>query len=184
MSENKTIHQWCDAIRQEDGHKLSDGSLRTLKMIEDEINKLYANQFKYDFSKQCKCDYSGGETWCCNACGLPITNQTKANQKPKVTEEEIKKESREYETGDTYEDSCLRVGFQDGAKWILNKLSLSPNGETKGAANTLSAETTDHGICKEQNCEDIATIDYNGNEHWVCKYHYKKLNNDFDEDYK
>ncbi len=33
----------------------------------------YAEQFKYDFSKDCKCDSSTGETWCCNNCGLPTT---------------------------------------------------------------------------------------------------------------
>lgn len=32
----------------------------------------YANQFKYDYSMECKCgDSSPGETWCCNHCGLP-----------------------------------------------------------------------------------------------------------------
>jgi len=33
----------------------------------------YAEQFKYDFSKDCKCDLRTGETWCCNQCGLPTT---------------------------------------------------------------------------------------------------------------
>ena len=32
----------------------------------------YANQFKYDYSQNCKCgDDSTGSTWCCNICGLP-----------------------------------------------------------------------------------------------------------------
>ena len=31
----------------------------------------YAEQFKYDYSKNCKCDSRIGETWCCNQCGLP-----------------------------------------------------------------------------------------------------------------
>lgn len=35
----------------------------------------YADQFKYDFSKECKCNDSPGSTWCCNLCGLPITPQ-------------------------------------------------------------------------------------------------------------
>ena len=38
------IKQWCDAIRQEDGRKLSSGSLRTLKMIEDEFARMQANK--------------------------------------------------------------------------------------------------------------------------------------------
>jgi len=33
----------------------------------------YAEQFKYDFSKDCKCESRTGETWCCNQCGLPTT---------------------------------------------------------------------------------------------------------------
>lgn len=40
----------------------------------------YANQFKYDFSKTCKCgDESTGETWCCNVCGLPTTAKNQDN---------------------------------------------------------------------------------------------------------
>jgi hypothetical protein len=35
----------------------------------------YAEQFKYDFSKNCKCESRIGETWCCNQCGLPTTTQ-------------------------------------------------------------------------------------------------------------
>lgn len=33
----------------------------------------YAEQFKYNFSKDCKCDSRIGETWCCNQCGLPVS---------------------------------------------------------------------------------------------------------------
>jgi hypothetical protein len=33
----------------------------------------YAEQFKYDFSKDCKCETRTGETLCCNQCGLPTT---------------------------------------------------------------------------------------------------------------
>ncbi len=36
----RKIKQWCDAIRQEDGHKMSGGSLTTLKMIEDEASRI------------------------------------------------------------------------------------------------------------------------------------------------
>ena len=41
--------------------------VRDLKAIALE----YAEQFKYDYSKNCKCDSRIGETWCCNQCGLP-----------------------------------------------------------------------------------------------------------------
>ena len=30
-------------------------------------------KYEYDFSKNCKCDTSIGETWCCNQCGLPVS---------------------------------------------------------------------------------------------------------------
>lgn len=34
----------------------------------------YAKQFKYDYSKDCKCGNERiGETWCCNQCGLPVS---------------------------------------------------------------------------------------------------------------
>lgn len=35
----------------------------------------YADQFKYDFSQECKCTDSPGSTWCCNLCGLPVTDK-------------------------------------------------------------------------------------------------------------
>jgi hypothetical protein len=34
----------------------------------------YADQFKYDYSMQCKCHSRTGQTWCCNQCGLPVTD--------------------------------------------------------------------------------------------------------------
>lgn len=36
----------------------------------------YADQWKYDFSKECKCTDSPGETWCCNLCGLPTNKHS------------------------------------------------------------------------------------------------------------
>ena len=44
--------------------------------------------------------------------------------------------------------------------------------------------STNLGICKEKNCKQKATNDYNGCKYYVCAYHYKKLNNEFDEEYK
>lgn len=33
---------------------------------------IYADQFKYDYSQECKCgDNTTGSIWCCNICGLP-----------------------------------------------------------------------------------------------------------------
>jgi len=39
----------------------------------------YAEQFKYDFSKNCTCEFTNGETWCCNQCGLPTTMKEVGN---------------------------------------------------------------------------------------------------------
>jgi len=36
--------------------------------------------------------------------------------------------------------------------------------------------------CEE--CNNFATKDYNGYEYYVCDYHYNKLNDEFDEEYK
>ena len=41
-----------------------------------------------------------------------------------------------------------------------------------------------NGNCLENNCKEKATKDYNGHEHYVCDYHYEKLNDEFDEDYR
>ena len=42
----------------------------------------------------------------------------------------------------------------------------------------------DKGYCSEKNCDEVATIDYNGHKYYVCDYHYEKLNDEFDEDYR
>lgn len=35
-----------------------------------------AEQYKYDYSKNCECGSTRtGETWCCNECGLPVTKE-------------------------------------------------------------------------------------------------------------
>jgi len=46
------------------------------------------------------------------------------------------------------------------------------------------APKLDIGNCLEDNCEEKATKDYNGHKHYVCDYHYRKLNDEFDEDYR
>ena len=44
--------------------------------------ELYAEQFKYDYSKECKCgEASTGSTWCCNVCGLPISKNSSNEDK-------------------------------------------------------------------------------------------------------
>lgn len=40
--------------------------------IQASIN-LAEENYKYDFSKDCKCNSRIGETWCCNQCGLPVS---------------------------------------------------------------------------------------------------------------
>ena len=37
--------------------------------------------------------------------------------------------------------------------------------------------------CMEPHCMNPATKDYNGHNHFVCDYHYEKLNDYFDEEY-
>lgn len=39
-------------------------------------------------------------------------------------------------------------------------------------------------ICKEKNCSQLATCDYNGMGYWVCDRHDRKLNDEFDEEYR
>lgn len=38
-------------------------------------------------------------------------------------------------------------------------------------------------ICKEKNCTNPATTDYNSHKHWVCDKHYKSLTKFFEEEY-
>lgn len=46
------------------------------------------------------------------------------------------------------------------------------------------ASLVDLGLCKEKNCNEKATTDYNGHGHYVCEYHDRKLNDYFDEEYR
>lgn len=54
----------------------------------------------------------------------------------------------------------------------------------RSVGTVAEAQALTHGICKERNCNEPATKDYNGHEHWVCNYHYDKLNDEFDEEYR
>ncbi len=64
------------------------------------------------------------------------------------------------------------------------EIKVENSTEASNDGNTVLAEVPDHGMCKERNCKDKATIDYNGHGHWVCRYHYDKLSDYFDEEYR
>jgi hypothetical protein len=55
------------------GYKQSEMSNSDNWLCTTTAMERYADQFKYDFSKNCECITRGGETWCCNQCGLPTT---------------------------------------------------------------------------------------------------------------
>ena len=56
--------------------------------------------------------------------------------------------------------------------------------DIKDAKDWGETPKLDIGNCLENNCEEKATKDYNGHKHYVCDYHYRKLNDEFDEDYR
>lgn len=58
-------------IEIEDVNQIETINILPLTIIDAMIE--YAEQFKYDYSKFCKCDERIGETWCCNQCGLPVS---------------------------------------------------------------------------------------------------------------
>lgn len=64
----------------------------------------------------------------------------------------------------------LLYGFRD-------EMNKKPKEET-------AKDLPDHGICKENNCDAKAEVDYNGHGHWVCRKHYESLSNYFDEEYR
>lgn len=47
----------------------------------------------------------------------------------------------------------------------------------------IEIEETIFMHCMEPHCINQATKDYNGHNHFVCDYHYEKLNDYFDEEY-
>lgn len=64
---------------------------------------------------------------------------------------------------------------------IINEIN---NKDLSNCNKVVLTEVPDKGICKERNCKTKAEKDYNGHGHWVCKYHYEKLNDYFDEEYR
>ena len=68
----KTAEEILSKHTGEEGIYLTHGTIRGGDALD--AMKEYADQFKYDFSKSCKCKESPGATWCCNVCGLP-TNE-------------------------------------------------------------------------------------------------------------
>jgi hypothetical protein len=54
--------------------QINTRSTLNTEQVLDAMEK-YAQQFKYDYSQNCKCESTTGSTWCCNQCGLPITKK-------------------------------------------------------------------------------------------------------------
>lgn len=74
----KTTNEIFREVLTETGfgnYKPSEMSNSDYWMCTEQAMEIYAEQFKYDFSKDCKCKSRTGETWCCNQCGLPTTTQ-------------------------------------------------------------------------------------------------------------
>ena len=63
-----------------------------------------------------------------------------------------------------------------------NKTSDKPQNGNDFIADVSSS--ADLGNCLEKNCSEKATKDYNGHKHYVCDYHYRRLNDYFDEEYR
>ena len=59
-----------------------------------ELMNEFAEQFKYDYSKECKCgEESTGSTWCCNVCGLPIRSDTPTKSDHLIAKQQLAIES-------------------------------------------------------------------------------------------
>lgn len=67
---------------------------------------------------------------------------------------------------------------------FTNTISIPNELLDKGFEKTKATINKFLGTCKEENCEEKATKDYNGHKHYVCDFHYDKLNKEFDEDYR
>jgi len=68
----------CDLQKEyykKNGNYKGSGQYRDsyVMWLEDQILTLRNNQ--HDFSKNCICEDSIGETWCCNQCGRPIPSR-------------------------------------------------------------------------------------------------------------
>ena len=83
----------------------------------------FADQFKYDYSQSCKCEENTGSTWCCNICGLPENNESKARKQEKkvVTDKEIWIEADKF-----YGEPQATIFFE-GAKYMRKQLKSSSN---------------------------------------------------------
>ena len=70
-------------------------------------------------------------------------------------------------------------------KQILNDFDWGDESNLVEARVSPKVADEDKGLgkCMEKNCNKLATIDYNGHKHYVCKYHYEKLTREFEEDY-
>lgn len=92
---------------------------------EEEVIKLlneFANQFKYDYSKNCNCKDSTGSTWCCNQCGLPTTRLIMKTIKewlneipePEIREAALRNMDLEYKD---VERDCLSDAIHASFSW-------------------------------------------------------------------
>jgi len=71
----KTTHKIFKEVLKEFGfenYKLSEMTSYDYWICTKTAMERYAEQFKYDFSKDCVCENRSGETYCCNQCGLPV----------------------------------------------------------------------------------------------------------------
>lgn len=56
--------------------------------------------------------------------------------------------------------------------------------ELTDVVKVLPFDCLDIGICKEEGCQEKATTDYNGRKYYVCDYHDRKLNDEFEDEYR
>lgn len=74
----------------------------------------------------------------------------------------------------------VKIDIENKVKNLKEQLSEVNKSAIGGVSNCADKG---HGICMEKNCNEHATIDYNGHGYWVCDYHYNKLSDEFDEEY-
>lgn len=83
MNAEKILREY---IKFDDVNQIETIELLPLTIVD--AMEEYATQYKKDndWTKDCKCESSIGQTWCCNHCGLPYDTR-KSNKK--YTEEDM-----------------------------------------------------------------------------------------------
>ena len=84
-----------------------------------ELMEEYASQFKYDYSQQCKCKDSTGETWCCNLCGLPTNKSSQFQSQIVLPDDE---ETEEWMLENLNDDISGLECARKTAKWYGDKI--------------------------------------------------------------